>query len=128
MLVRLEELFSTLEKFNVTLNPAKTQIGLKEVEFIGHTINREGVTFSREKIAEVIGIDRPEFDVQLKSFVGLVNYFASHIQNFSTLMGPLNRHLHGYVKKRPQKVKWTEESNRAFGDVKKRPLYGVRIL
>jgi len=120
MILRLKELFVTLKKFNVTLNPAKTQIGLKEVEFIGHTITKDGISFSREKIAEVIAVNRPEFDVQLKSFVGLVNYFASHIPNFSTLMGPLNRHLHGYVRRRPKKVEWTEESTAAFEELRKR--------
>ena len=118
MLQRLEELFRTLEKFNVTLNPDKTQIGLKEVEFIGHTISKDGITFSREKIAHVIAQEKPEFDVQLKSFVGLVNYFASHIKNFSTVMAPLNKLLVGYVKRRPKRVQWTKESSDTFDNLK----------
>ena len=118
MLVRLDELFATLAKHNVTLNPKKTQIGLTEVEFIGHTVNRNGITFSREKIAEVVGKDRPLHDVQLKSFVGLVNYFSSHIKNFSTAMGPINALLKGYVKGKPKLVQWTDESNAAFNNVK----------
>ena len=34
---------------NVTANPAKTKLGLKEVEYVGHLITSTGTSFTEEK-------------------------------------------------------------------------------
>ena len=39
----LRQVFDRLTKHNVTLNPAKCRFGMEEVEYVGHTINSEGM-------------------------------------------------------------------------------------
>ena len=52
----------------------------------------------------------------MKSFIGFCNYFRDHVANFSTKMQPLNELLRDYDKRR--RLIWSEESRRAFEDVK----------
>ncbi len=39
----LRQVFDRLAKHGVTLNPKKCSFGMEEVEYVGHTINSEGV-------------------------------------------------------------------------------------
>ena len=37
----LRELFTTLREKKITVNPEKTFLGMSEVEYVGHTINKD---------------------------------------------------------------------------------------
>jgi len=50
----LRQVFERLGKYGVTLNPTKCRFGLEEVEYVGHTINATGMSFSEEKRGEVL--------------------------------------------------------------------------
>jgi hypothetical protein len=76
--------------FNITLNPKKCTFGMKEVEFVSHILKTEGVHFSSEKRSKVLDFPLPEKQKQLKSFLGLVNYFRDHVEGLSVLTKPLN--------------------------------------
>ena len=38
-----------LKKYNITVNPEKVKIGLTEVEYVGHLIDKHGISFTKEK-------------------------------------------------------------------------------
>ena len=59
----LEEVFKRFQKYNIIISPSKTYVGMSDIEFVGHTINQEGITFSREKIDKVLAI--PELTLSL---------------------------------------------------------------
>ena len=48
-LFRLEEVFKRFQKYNIKLNPDKCEIGLNKIEFLGHLITEEGITFTDTK-------------------------------------------------------------------------------
>ncbi len=48
-IVRLRSGFDRFRQYNITLNPKKCSFGLEEVEFVGHVIRPDGVSFSTEK-------------------------------------------------------------------------------
>jgi len=48
-LKNLRQVFERLGKFGVTPNPTKCKSGLEEVEYVGHTINKDGMFFSDTK-------------------------------------------------------------------------------
>ena len=57
---------------------------------------------------------------QVKSFIGLANYFRDHIRNHSTRIVPLQSLVDGYsAKQANQKVTWNDECEFAFEDIKK---------
>ncbi len=72
------------------MNPKKCVFGMKEVEFVGHILKVDGVHFSAEKRGKVFDFPLPRRQKQLKSFLGLMNYFRDHVENLSVLSVPLN--------------------------------------
>ena len=43
-----------LRKFGIFVNPQKIKIGLTEIEYVGHTIDRYGEKFSQKKQEQVL--------------------------------------------------------------------------
>jgi hypothetical protein len=56
---RLEIVFGRFRKHKITLNPEKCLLGMSEVDFVGHTISKKGITFSRNRINKVLDISPP---------------------------------------------------------------------
>ena len=113
----LEQVFKRLEKHKITVNPKKCFIGHNEVEFVGHVVNENGLTFSRERIEKVMDIKEPVYGKELKAFLGVAGYFHAHIRDYATVSRPLHRMILAYEKNR--KLSWTEEGRSAFHALKK---------
>ena len=118
-LKRLRLVFQRFSDCNITLNPAKCKIGLPKVEYVGHTINEDGLHFTRDKLDSVLNFPRPQTKRQIKSFIGLANYFRDHISNHSLRAQPLQDLVNGYEKSQARhKIKWTDECTAAFEDLR----------
>ena len=120
LLHNLGQVFARLEQYNITLNPAKVRVGLDSVEYVGHKIDREGLSFSDEKREDVWKTPLPITKKQLKSFLGLCVQFKDHVRNYSTLVAPLHALLPAYTKKEAnQPIIWTDATRQAFSDTQK---------
>ena len=51
-------------------------LGVEAIEYVGHTIDGEGMHFYRENLSEVAQYPTPINAKQLRSFLGLAQYFA----------------------------------------------------
>ena len=114
---RLEVVFIRFLEHNITLNPKKCRFGMREVVYVGHTINEQGIHFSREKLDSVVNFPVPILEKQLKSFLGLANWFRDHIRNYANTTAPLHRMLTDY--KRSRKLIWDTAVIDAFEQIKK---------
>jgi len=45
-LEHLDTVFSTIREKNLMLNPTKTTLAQPEIEFLGHTVNKDGIKIS----------------------------------------------------------------------------------
>ena len=116
---RLRTVFLRFRNSGITLNPSKCKLGLSQVEYVGHTIDSEGLHFTRSKLDSVLNFPRPETKRQLKSFLGLANYFRDHIINHSTRVHNLQTLVLQYDKRHAgHKIKWTKEAIAAFDDIR----------
>jgi hypothetical protein len=115
-LINLEQLLAKLQEHKIRVNPDKCSFGMNEVEYVGHTINEHGLTFSRDKIDKVLQIDTPVLGKDLKSFLGVAVYFIDHIQNYASIVAPLHAMLHDYDRNR--RLVWTEPGRVAFHQIK----------
>jgi hypothetical protein len=95
-LSNLEAVFTRLQAHHVTLNPAKCRFGMTEIEYVGHVINEKGLTFTRDKLDSVVNFPKPLYQKEMKSFLGLANYFRLHIRNHSDIVEPLNAAVNPY--------------------------------
>ena len=56
---------------------------------------------------------------QLRSFLGLANYFRDHVRKHSIIAQPLRRMVDGYKKNnRFHKLSWTPETAQSFEELK----------
>ena len=91
LLIRLRLLFERFRKFKITLNPDKCKLGLSSVEYTGHVIDETGLSFTDKKLSGVKAFPIPDTQKQLKSFLGLANYFRDHVRNLSIIVQPLQQ-------------------------------------
>jgi len=118
LLVNLRKVFERLRQFNITIHPDKIFVGLKQLEFIGHTIDAEGLHFTREKIDKVFQIPIPVYDSEMKSFLGLAQYFSDHVQDFAHIAAPLHELIKQYDKRKKKRLDYTQEALDAFEYIK----------
>ena len=84
--------FARCKEFNILINPDKCKLGYTEVEYVGHTLDGDGLHFSDEKLNGVDQLALPQTPKGLESFLGLVNYFSSHVRNFIDGVSPISLH------------------------------------
>ena len=116
---RLIQVLERSRKYNITFNPRKVKLGLPRVEYVGHVIDSTGITFSQEKVSEVLNFPTPTTIKQVRSFLGLCNYFRDHVRNHSTLDSALRQVVTNYTNKKKfiWTFIWTEEAEKAFRDL-----------
>lgn len=112
----LEEVFKRLRQYNVTLNPKKCRFGMDKVEYVGHVISYEGITFSTEKREKVLDFPLPNTQKELQGFIGLVNYFRDHVPDMTGLVKPLRVLID--TKKKNQRLTWTSIATENFYKVR----------
>ena len=112
----------TLERMEIAkllANPDKTVLGVPQTEYVGHTIDGEGKHFSRKKLDRVLDLDLPIYGKGLKSFLGVANWFCSHVNNFSSKTRILQEYVRDYEHTKSRKIPWTKEGIEAFENIKK---------
>ena len=118
-LSRLEEVFTRFRGSGITLNPSKCRLGISQVEYVGHTIDKDGLHFTRSKLDSVLNFPKPRTKRQIKSFLCLANYFRDHIKNHSMRVQKLQEMVDNYQSRHAHhKVVWTPEAYAAFEDIR----------
>nr|GEW72745.1 putative reverse transcriptase domain-containing protein [Tanacetum cinerariifolium] len=70
---------------------SKCEFWLKEVQFLGHVVNREGIHVDPSKVESVKNWKTPESPTEICSFLGLAGYYRRFIENFSKIAKPLSQ-------------------------------------
>ena len=112
----LGKVFQKLEEANLKLKPQKCKFAQEKIEYLGHTLTAKGVCPNDGKVQAVIECPRPQNIKEVKSFLGLVNYYRRHLQNLAVIARPLTALTR--KGKCPNQVDWTEECEKAFNKVK----------
>jgi len=110
LLRNLRKILTSFRRFHILLNPDKVEIGLEQLEFVGHLIDATGVHMTQKKLDSIRDFPKPLLKGDMKKFLGLANYFRDHVRDHSVLAYPLQHAIEGYSKKdRHHKMHWTPE-------------------
>jgi hypothetical protein len=71
------------EKFYVC--KAKSSFAQKEIKYLGHIVHKEGIRLDSKKVEAVQTWPVPKNIHDVKSFLGLVNYFRKFIEHYSEI-------------------------------------------
>ena len=73
----------------LTLNRAKCFFDQSQIKFSGYILPAEGISPDPTKVQALREAERPFNAEEVRSFLGMANYSARFIKNFSTLAAPL---------------------------------------
>nr|CAD39354.2 OSJNBa0059H15.5 [Oryza sativa Japonica Group] len=94
---------------------SKCDFWLKEVQFLGHIVNAQGVAVDPANVESVTKWTPPRTVTHVRSFLGLAGYYRRFIENFSKIAKPMTQLL-----KKEEKFIWSAECNRSFEELKRR--------
>lgn len=105
----LDEVLTRLEKCGVRVNLAKCEFAKKSVDYLGHLIDAEGIHPTSEKLDAITNSQKPKDVKELRSYLGLINYYAKFIPRMSTVLRPLHLLL-----MKDREWRWTPECDDAM--------------
>ena len=71
----LKQVFETLRRSNLMIKLKKCYFCLPKIHFLGHVVGREGIRPDPEKIEKIRNFPVPNSLTQLRSALGLFNYY-----------------------------------------------------
>ena len=93
-LQNLAAVLDRLEAAGIRLKREKCSFMIPKVEYLGHSISAEGIHPIPEKVRAVLEAPPPTDISQLRSFLGMINYYGKFLPNLATLLRPLYDLLH----------------------------------
>ncbi|CAL9248404.1 unnamed protein product, partial [Arabidopsis halleri] len=111
-LQHLEIVFSILRHQQLYLKLSKCIFGATMIEYLGHFISFEGVSTDPSKVQAIKQWPTPTSQKQLRSFLGLANYYRRFIQGYSIIAKPLSNLL------KKDGFTWDDSATDAFQTLK----------
>jgi hypothetical protein len=108
-LQRLEQVLLRLADKNIRINEEKCEFFKDSIDYCGYKIDKHGVHKTKKKMQAIEQMPRPRNVAELRSFLGMINYYGRFIRNLSTILAP----LHTLLQKETE-YKWTQNCERAF--------------
>ncbi|GJY00113.1 putative reverse transcriptase domain-containing protein [Tanacetum coccineum] len=112
----------TVMPFGLTNAPAifmdlmnHCEFWLKEVQFLGHVVNHDGIHVDLRKVESVKNWKIPESSTKIHSFLGLAGYYRRFIENFSKIAKSLT-----LLTQNNKTYVWGDEQDEAFRILKEK--------
>ena len=120
----LQLVIDLLRKHKLYAKLSKCEFEKPELQFLGFVISGDSVKMDpmARKTAVVRDWPVPKDVGQLRSFLGMANYFRRFVKGYSNLVRPLNHLL-----RKSEQWKWTEACQKAFAKAKE-TLVSVPVL
>lgn len=119
---RVERVLKKLQDAGLMLQKSKCFFFQERIEYLGYIIDSNGIHKNPEKVKAISEARIPENPKQLKSFLGIINFYRSFIPRASMLLEPLHCLLRKDVS-----WQWTDEHQKAFEAIKKE-ISSPRVL
>ncbi|GKA26416.1 putative reverse transcriptase domain-containing protein, partial [Tanacetum coccineum] len=104
-----------LKKEKLYAKFSKCEFWLKEVQFLGHVVNHDGIHVDPSKVESVKNWKTPESSTEIRSFLGLAGYYRRFIENFSKIAKPLT-----LLTQKNKTYMWGDEQEEAFHILKEK--------
>ena len=102
-----------LESAGVTLNPKKCEFSKGSLKFLGHIINKNGISADPEKVLAITELPPPTNISELRCVMGMINQLGKFLPNRAEITRPMTVLLspkNSWI--------WGPDQNAAFNKVK----------
>ncbi len=107
----LKEVLGCLKNAGLTAKSSKCEFGKRKLSLLGHEIGDGGLSVPEARVEGIRKIEKPRTRKQLKSFLGVINFYRRYIPNFHKLSHCLTPSTSLSA---PAGVVWTEQMEEAF--------------
>ena len=122
-LARLRRVLQQIREAGMKLKPRKCHFLQREVKYLGHVVSSSGIQADPAKLEAVTTYPVPRDVKELRTFLGLSNYYRRYIKGYSETAEP----LHQLTRKTAKGFHWNFQCQQAF-DVLKAHLVNPPIL
>ncbi|XP_060774184.1 uncharacterized protein K02A2.6-like [Neoarius graeffei] len=112
-LQNLEATLQRLEDYGLRVRRDKCEFFRSSVEYLGHVIDSTGLHKAPSKVKAITEAPSPEDVTQLRSFLGLLTYYARFVPNLANKLKPLHELLNN-----TKTWEWTDRCEAAFREAK----------
>ncbi|KAJ9520558.1 hypothetical protein QJQ45_007406 [Haematococcus lacustris] len=123
----LDRVLSLLRQHKLYAKLSKCEFGRSQTQFLGHIITSTGIACDPNKVVAINSWPVPTTVHEVRSFLGLANYYRRFVNNFSTIAEPLTALTQADGHDKQGKVTWTSAQQSAF-DALKHALTSAPIL
>ncbi|GFY33088.1 3'-5' RNA helicase YTHDC2 [Trichonephila clavipes] len=110
----LKMVFERFQQYGLRINVSKSVMGAAQVEYLGFLITAEGSRPLPEKVQAIFNYKLPETIHDLRTFLGMINFYRRYLKDAAKTQAPLHELLKGAKKKDSRKVHWTDDTRRSF--------------
>lgn len=103
----------TMGSAGLKVNAEKSFFGRRELDYLGYHISQEGIRPDTKKVEAIKALAAPKTRRQLRSFIGMVNFYRDMWKQRSHLLAPMTQLM---SPKKP--FKWTDVEQKAFEEIK----------
>uniref|UniRef100_A0AC34FNR6 Reverse transcriptase n=1 Tax=Panagrolaimus sp. ES5 TaxID=591445 RepID=A0AC34FNR6_9BILA len=110
--LHLQHIRAVLERlrlFQLKIRAGKCQIAKRSVCYVGHVLDKNGYAPSEKHVEAFKKLSPPANVKELRSFLGMVNFFHKFVDSFAQVAGPLNSLLRKGVP-----FDWQQQQQHAF--------------
>jgi hypothetical protein len=112
-LMHIDQVLSALHEANLKISQSKCVFAKKQVQYLGHIINSDGITPADDHTHAIATFPRPHDKKSLKSLLGLITYFQNFIPNRAKLVRPLQKLVTPKAH-----FEWSDECEQSFNAIK----------
>ncbi|KAI5351343.1 hypothetical protein L3X38_004234 [Prunus dulcis] len=106
--------FSRLREYQLYVKKEKCEFCCQEIMFLGHLVSKGKIRMDGKKVQVILDWPTPTKVLELRSILGLANYYCKFIEGYSKKVNALTCLLR---KDRPWC--WMEKCDEAFENIKK---------
>ncbi|GBO02192.1 Transposon Ty3-I Gag-Pol polyprotein [Araneus ventricosus] len=112
--IHLNLVLERLNTFGLRINISKSVFAVEEIEFLGYLITPQGSRPLPDKVQAIMNYKRPENIQDLRTFLGILNFYRRYLKDAAKNQALLHEYLKGSKKKDKRKIQWTEEAEKQF--------------
>ena len=106
--------FQRIKDKGLTLNKTKCVFSKSSLDFLGHTFTEGGMRVDPKKVEAVVNLSNPSNQTEIRSLLGMTNFFSRFIPRYATITEPLRLLTH-----KQSKWQWSTQHDQAFDQLRK---------
>nr|VZI41386.1 unnamed protein product [Spirometra erinaceieuropaei] len=111
----LRLIFDRFQQHGLQLNVDRCVFGINSLDFLGHHVDKHGITPLTEEVQCILSFPVPNTRTQLRRFIGLINYYRRFIPHCAAILAPLT----DLLKSKAKPIELSPAAHTAFEEAKK---------